>query len=359
MLPNRRVDSFNLSFLDVMACGLGAVILLFMLVKFNVDQGVDNSEEKRLDQEISLTQAQIDALRALSDEQKQAILATQTQMEELAALSEQDKQKLASITASISQAKQSTSSLEQQLIAQEKAQAELNAQVDLAGQGREQYLLGMKVEGQEIGVLLDYSASMTDETLIDIIKRKVGTSSDKQKAPKWQRTLRVLKWIIANAPEQSVLSVVAFNQNASVLGGQAKVDMTDKNSLTQLLAEADALVPENGTNLKDALTKIRQSSSTMDQLFIITDGLPTLGGDGRWLSGFSQCGSFFGKASTISGDCRKNLFIETVKAVKFNRRTQVNVILLPLEGDPMAAPLYWTWANQTGGILLSPAPSWP
>ena len=31
----KATDGFNLAFLDVMACGLGAVILIFILVDFN------------------------------------------------------------------------------------------------------------------------------------------------------------------------------------------------------------------------------------------------------------------------------------------------------------------------------------
>ena len=39
-------DGFNLAFLDVMACGLGAVILIFILVDFKAFTP-DPTEEKR------------------------------------------------------------------------------------------------------------------------------------------------------------------------------------------------------------------------------------------------------------------------------------------------------------------------
>ena len=35
MRRHRKSEGFNLAFLDIMACGLGAVILVFMLVKHN------------------------------------------------------------------------------------------------------------------------------------------------------------------------------------------------------------------------------------------------------------------------------------------------------------------------------------
>jgi hypothetical protein len=37
----------------------------------------------------------------------------------------------------------------------------------------------------------------------------------------------------------------------------------------------------------------------------------------------------------------------------------VNVILLPMEGDPMAPAAYWTLARRTRGSFLSPAKDWP
>jgi len=44
--------------------------------------------------------------------------------------------------------------------------------------------LGLKVEGQKIAILVDNSASMTNEKLIDIIKTKHSSKKDKQQAKK-------------------------------------------------------------------------------------------------------------------------------------------------------------------------------
>ena len=46
MRRRRRSEGFNLAFLDVMSCGLGAVLLVFMLVKYNVSDS--NVEANRL-----------------------------------------------------------------------------------------------------------------------------------------------------------------------------------------------------------------------------------------------------------------------------------------------------------------------
>ena len=41
------------------------------------------------------------------------------------------------------------------------------------------------------------------------------------------------------------------------------------------------------------------------------------------------------------------------------RSIPVNVILSPMEGDPMAASAYWQLAQLTAGSFLSPAEDWP
>ena len=92
---------------------------------------------------------------------------------------------------------------------------------------------------------------------------------------------------------------------------------------------------------------------------MITDGLPTKGeSQYRSLNPFSSCSSLTGNAQTISGECRVKLFQQTINE-SGKRGVQVDVILLPLEGDPDAVNQYWIWAATTGGLLISPASNWP
>ena len=41
------------------------------------------------------------------------------------------------------------------------------------------------------------------------------------------------------------------------------------------------------------------------------------------------------------------------------RNIPVNVVLLPMEGDPMAASAFWKLAIATGGSYMSPSRDWP
>ena len=40
-------------------------------------------------------------------------------------------------------------------------------------------------------------------------------------------------------------------------------------------------------------------------------------------------------------------------------RIPVSTILMPLDGDPAAAALYWELANASKGALVSPSKTWP
>jgi len=81
-----------------------------------------------------------------------------------------------------------------------------------------------------------------------------------------------------------------------------------------------------------------------DNIFIITDGLPTLG------KGASKSGS-------ISGAQRYRLFNQAISVL--GRNIPVNTMLLPLEGDPYAAAAFWRLAIVSRGAFVTPARDWP
>jgi hypothetical protein len=220
----------------------------------------------------------------------------------------------------------------------------------------EEYLLGLKVEGRKIAILVDVSASMTHEKLIDIITTKNSSDSKKANAPKWVRTKRVLEWMLARSPKTSDISVIAFNDNAKQLGGKGWMKANNTN-INAIMNAANAAIPQGPTNLQKGLDAVQKLSPT--NLYVITDGLPTKG-ESRFtsLNPFSSCSSLTGSGKTISGECRKRLFRQTIiESGRIN--AQVDVVLLPIEGDPEAAYEYWAWTSYQGGIMISPASNWP
>ena len=351
----RKTEGFNIAFLDVMSCGLGAVILILMLVKYQTELP---------DQQSSALQADIATLEQQNLQSQQTIETLKNQADgsqaELAQLNAQ----LVSLVTNINSQKDTQQSLKTQ-IAKLQSQADTptqapSAPVPVINKGLEDYLLGLEVEGRRIIILVDSSASMTEERLIDVIRYKVASAQERQQSSKWQRTLRIVEWLVAKVPEGSDYKVIRFAENASIVGGSAWKKGADVKDAAAVLSGFKQIVPEGGTNLHAAVALMRSSAAGFSNVYLLTDGLPTQGDSGRInaiTSFFRGCTSITGNAKKISGQCRVRLLNDIVASYK--ERAKVNVILLPLEGDSYAAGAFWQWTARSDGLLISPEHSWP
>ncbi|HAR31185.1 MAG TPA: hypothetical protein DCR65_06650 [Gammaproteobacteria bacterium] len=81
-----------------------------------------------------------------------------------------------------------------------------------------------------------------------------------------------------------------------------------------------------------------------DNVYLITDALPTQDEDPP-------------RGATVDGRTRLKLFAEAIREVP--AQVPVNVILFPMEGDPMAAAAFWNLARTSGGSFISPSRDWP
>lgn len=337
-----------------MASGLGAIILVLILVKQDVDQAAP---------ELDLLQADAARLEQQKMQQKQSAaelaqstLAEITEIASIQAKIAALKADLSQTSDVVSQKRMAMSSVKESIKLSPGANKDDVVASDVGGE--ENYVMGIKVEGPKILFLVDSSASMTDEKLIDIIRRKNSADSEKKSAPKWQRTKRTLRWLIARAPKSSQVAVVAYHKQAKVLGSGGWFSSRDGKRVGMVYSDLDSLIPTGSTNLQHGLQVAAGLKPT--DIYLVTDGLPTAG-QSRYasLNPFAACGSLLGKSNTISGDCRVKLFRHSIVESAPARGTKVNVILLPIEGDPQAAPEYWRWTAATGGLLISPAASWP
>jgi hypothetical protein len=339
-----------------MSCGLGAIILVFMLVKHNVDSAVPISEIDLLRNDLALLTDQKRQLRQrIADKKANSRKASeyiQASSEELARSQAKLSRKLENISEQRDRLVALKKTIEKTVV------PKASDVVDDPQVGEEDYLIGLKVEGRKIGILIDSSASMTDEVLIDVIRRKNRRQSEKKAGPKWQRTKRIVRWLLARLPESSTVNVVAYSDKARPLGGVGWKSGRDANALDDVFRDLDALVPEGPTNLEAGLQAIRRKKPS--SVYLITDGLPTMGDSAyRSLNPFSSCSALWGQSNKISGECRAKLFQHTLISNALPSGVPVNVILLPIEGDPEASSAYWLWTAATGGLLISPADSWP
>lgn len=348
-----------MAFLDVMACGLGAAILLFFIIKFHTDvaedpkPGPDPADTQQVLAQLQKRAAELTArIKGLESQEQQAAPSAPPEPED-EAVSEVIA-KLARINKAIALEKARNEGLRKEVEAFSPAQAADT--LPEVNQGEEEYLLGMPVEGTRIAILLDRSASMTDERLIDVITRTVDSDAEKRQGPKWQRTLRVVRWLLQRAPKASLAAVIAYADKAEVVGGTSWIAASKPEALRGMFRALDKLVPTGPTNLEAGLKALAALRPTASDIYVITDGLPTrsISSPRRFML---RCGSR--PRNTVSGECRLAQFNATMANSAPPTHRKVNVILLPLEGDPKAAPAYWWWTAQTGGLLMTPAGNWP
>jgi len=336
-----------------MSCGLGAIILVFMLIKHNVNNS--SVELDNLNNDIqNLEKRKENNLKTLKNIEVQL---AEDAMQEAAV-----RRKLAEMQSILTKKSSdvAVTTKEIETLKSDIKEIKVIKKVDLIATGQineENYLLGLKVEGQKIALLVDSSASMTNEKLIDIIKTKSSSNKEKQRAKKWVRTKKIVEWLLARLPKNSDVIVLAFNEKAKILGKQGWMKASNPASLPTIISDLNALTPEGATNLHHGLQSVNKFAPS--NLYIITDGLPTKGESNyKSLNPFASCSSLLGNSNIISGACRVKLFRQTISE-SARPGVQVDVVLLPLEGDPDAINQYWYWTASTGGLVISPASNWP
>jgi hypothetical protein len=215
------------------------------------------------------------------------------------------------------------------------------------GEGNRQYLTGLKLSGKRTLILLDVSASMLDETIVNIIRLRNMKDERKQASEKWTRAQGTAEWLISNLPAESQFQVYLFNTRArsSMAGKQGKwLDASQPDEVAAVVKGLREAIPAGGTSLIHAFEAASALQPKPDNILLITDGLPT--------QGLKKPSS-----TTVSSEQRLKLFDRAIKQLPAT--VPVNTILLPMEGDAYAAAAFWRLAVLTKGSFLTPARDWP
>ena len=362
-MPKRRqLNVFSLSFLDVMSCGFGAVVLIFLIINHDTqqDQQVNNNELlaeiRMLDYQVREGEKDLfelietlDGVEARVDESDARLSATQSTLQtELASLDELKETSIAQ-TESLKELSADLDSREDEVERlRALKEASDGARIrSFAGEGDRQYLTGLKVGGRNILIAIDTSASMLDDTIVNVLRRRNMDDARKKAAPKWQRAVRTVDWLAAQLPLDAEFQVYAFAEETRSLVSNEDMDWVPMHDGRQLNEAVDALrgeVPHGGSSLVKLILAIRQLSPIPDNVYLITDGLPTQGESAP-------------RAATVSGSRRLDLFSDAVD--RLPKQIPINVVLFPMEGDPMASAAYWNVARVTGGAFISPSWDWP
>ena len=361
----RPIEVFSMSFLDCMSCGFGAVILFFMIINAQVRQTSEQdptslmSETKMLEVEIldgrkNLVLAR-NTIEQLEDQKQTAegqIAQIIALIEELRAeLSTYDKDTLAKIERA-EKLQSDIKSLEEEVkrllsLAEEEQEGENVREFDDEGQGSRQYLTGLKLDGSRTLILVDRSASMLDDTIVNIIRRRNMSETDKLRSVKWRQVVASVDWLTAQIRPGAEFQIYMFNNRVEpVIKGSAGtwLKAEDNTQLDEAVRVLKRTAPENGTNMHAAFEAARELDPRPDNIILLADGLPTMD-------------SATSSRATVTGRQRIRLFTDAMRELPGG--VPVNILLYPLEGDYEASILYWSLAFETGGSMISVSRDWP
>ena len=346
----KTIEVFSLSFLDCICCGFGAVLLLFVLTTGKkakvVEDELAHSEELMRQAKASLQDPEknIDAL----------ILTLESQNSEIKSLNEQKAGQLETLAEQkklLALLLSERSRLEDSLKKQEDIQEALpkvtqKPPIPLPNRNQRQYLTNFKMGGPNVLFMLETSGGMLDETIDGAIARLAGSPSQRRSAPKWQRALEAMKWLLASLDPNVNFQILLFNEEATKILPDQKswLKASDTETIKGVLSRLEEITPDGSANLEQAFLAARKLDPRASNIILITDGLPTQ-------SNSFRVGNIIGERERIE------MFKVATEEIPYN--TPINTILFPMKGDPAAAALFWKLAFRTKGSLVSPSKNWP
>jgi hypothetical protein len=363
-MRRRKVEFFSLSFLDVICCGFGAVILVFTILNAVFDGSIRpvtvdlRGEVDRLEEEVLEGHQDLVELRnTVRETERETVLASGLSRRLIEALTEV-REELATYDASTLAKREHVNKLKTDLKTLEEEVKRLSAAApaeetpgdrlrSFVGDGDRQYVTGLKVGGRRILVLIDTSASMLGDDVVNVVRRRNLADHLKLRSSKWRQAVATVDWITTQFPRDSSFQIYGFSTKAApiVPGTDGQwLDAGSREVLDGAVQHLRNAVPAGGTNLFQAFGVVSLLRPAPDNVYLLTDGLPTQGRRAP-------------NRTTVSARDRLKLFDEATRDL--SSRIPMNVILFPMEGDPMAPSAFWKLAMATGGAFVSPSADWP
>jgi von Willebrand factor type A domain len=360
---SRELNVFSMSFLDAITAGFGAVVLLFMLVSQNalLDSRtvVDDlqAEANRWELRVLTGQKNLVQLKERLEQQLREWTALLAVRGNLVSEIEDTQVKLAALTEDSAARRAAIEKLRSELAALNTQAQEAAAAKDQSddgaslrsfqGEGNRQYLTGLRMGGNHVVILVDTSTSMLDRTIVNIFRRRNMSAEQQRRAPKWQQAVNTVDWLTTQIAPGTNVQVIGFSDHATWLipGTEGKwVTVKDGSELDAPVDALRASYPQGGTSLHAAFNALKELEPKPDNLYLIVDGLPTMG-------------DVMPTRQGVTARERLDHFQRAVRQAPIG--VPINVILLAMEGDPVASPAYWLLALRTGGSMLAPAEDWP
>jgi hypothetical protein len=364
-MARRRTEVFSISFLDCICCGFGAVVLFYTIIsaqsgaiRMHQTDGL-RGEVRRLEEQVTEGTRNLVVLRNTLE--KTEIDLRKAAARSAAIVDDLDRKRLALSTndATSIARREHIEKLKSDVLTLEQNTKRLAAAIDKAPPGERvkafrrtggerRYITGLALSGRRILILIDRSASMMDEDLVNVIRLRNMPEAARRAARKWRRAVDTVGWLVTQFPVGAKFQMYGFNTQAKPVlaaGGTQWLDSGDARTLEQTMESLRAITPQDGTSLVNAFKAIPQLDPAPDQIVLITDGLPTQGVIAPPLRKY------------IDASGRARLFDEAVRTLPSHVR--IDVVLLPMKGDVPAPYRFWQLAKTTGGTFTMPSRDWP
>jgi hypothetical protein len=353
-----------MSFLDCMSCGFGAVILFFMIINSHVNATTDDenselmAETNRLEIEVLEGRKNLALLRNTKQKLETEMEDADSQIAQIIALIKElqaeldkyDNETLAKIER-VEKLQSDIKSLEEEV----KRLLAIKAEQDAAGEqirafrgdGDRQYLTGLKLGGERTLILVDRSASMLSDKLVNIIRRRNLPESEQLRSRKWRQVIATVDWLTTQFSAEDQYQIYMFNNvTEPVIRGTEGVWLTagDGVQLNEAIRVLRRTVPKNGTNLHSAFDVVKSLSPRPDNIILLVDGMPTMAAATT-------------DRDVVGANERLNLFSGAARQLPSG--IPVNIMLFPMEGDFDAPISFWSLALTTGGSFLTVSRDWP
>jgi len=359
----RAFEVFTLSFLDCICCGFGAVVLFYTIIQaqagaqeiLRLDQLT--GEVRKLEEEVKVGMRNLVLLRNTLEktdedtaEAKARAIRVAEALKKLQQTSVHEGDTIAKrehinkLIADIKSLEEGNKRLAGGALDKGPAGDRVKA---FRGRGERRYISALRIKGKRVLVLLDTSASMMEDDVVKVIRLRNQPEAARKLAPKWRRAIDMVEWVSAQLPANSQFQVYGFNVKARAVIGDTHgkwLDSNDPRVLNNVLSATRNIVPGEGTSLVNALIAVRTINPAPDQIILITDGLPTQG-------------SVPPSRKFINVREREKLFDDAAKTV--TKDMPMDIVLLPMKGDLLAAHAFWRLARRTGGSYVIPSRDWP
>jgi len=360
-MARKKTETFSMSFLDVISCGFGAVVLFYTIMasqagmtrtneRLNLQANASRLAEEVLEGRRHLAELR-NSVESTDDETARAagrsveiLERIKLTEEELAKYSNDtvaQRESLERLKADLKQLEEGTRRLKERAAP---AQGQKVRIVD-----DEQQLVTLRVSGKRVLMLVDASASMLDETLVNVIRLRNMPPERRVASEKWQQAVNTVEWVTARLAADTQFQIYAFDTapRPVVEGtGGRWLSVREAGQVEQALTALRRTAPTGGSSLQNAFAVVRQLDPAPDNVILVTDGLPTQGDKPPLMR------------TLVTAEQREDLMQDAVKSLPPSP-PPFNIVLLPMEGDPSAPIFFWRLARATNGGFLSPARDWP